>query len=89
MLLKSCLDCRYHEITDESGEQTSLCLKESCYSRFTKCVAQKALNSFLKDESCRQIFSKNRCVIRYARTESMGAHSTNRRLKNHGGVMVK
>ena len=72
MLLKSCLDCRYHEITDESGEQTSHCSKENCYARYTKCVAQKALITFLKNESCRQIFSKNKCIVRYARTESIG-----------------
>jgi hypothetical protein len=53
MLLKSCLGCRYHEIMDECKEQTSRCLKENCYSRYTKCIAQRALNSFLKDESSR------------------------------------
>ena len=54
MLLKSCLNCKYHDITDECNDQTSRCLKEDCYSRYSKCVAQKALNRFLKDESFRQ-----------------------------------
>jgi hypothetical protein len=54
MLVKSCLNCKYHEIVDEWNEQTSRCLKENCYSRYSKCVAQKALNRFLKDESSRQ-----------------------------------
>jgi hypothetical protein len=55
MLLKSCLNCSYHEITDECEEQTSHCLKENCYSRYTKCIAQKALGFFLKEESFREI----------------------------------
>lgn len=54
MLLKSCLNCKYHEITNEYNEQTSRCLKENCYSRYTKCVAQEALYRFLKDESFRE-----------------------------------
>ncbi len=54
MLLKSCLYCEYHEITDEWNEQTSRCSKENRYSRYSKCIAQKALNRFLKDESFRQ-----------------------------------
>ncbi len=53
MLLKSCLNCRYHEITDEYNEVTSRCLRENCYSRYSKCIAQQALNTFLKDESIR------------------------------------
>jgi hypothetical protein len=56
MLVKSCLSCRYHEITDECDEQTSHCKKENCYSRYTKCIAQKALTIFLKNES----FAQNR-----------------------------
>ena len=54
MLLKSCLNCKYHQIADEFNEQTSRCLKENCYSRYSKCVAQKALNLFLKNESSRE-----------------------------------
>ena len=54
MLLKSCLNCSYHEITNEFGEQTSRCSKENCYSRYTKCIAYKALTSFLEDEGIRQ-----------------------------------
>ena len=56
MLLKSCLSCRYHEITDEWEEQTSRCKRENCYSRYTKCIAQKALAIFLREES----FGQNR-----------------------------
>ncbi len=54
MLLKSCLNCRYHEITDEWKEVTSRCLKENCYSRFSRCIVEKGLNRFLKDESLRE-----------------------------------
>ncbi len=53
MLLTPCLSCEYHAITDELKEQTSGCLKENCYSRYTKCIAHKALTRFLKDESFR------------------------------------
>ena len=51
MLLKSCLDCEYHEITDEPMGRGSLCLKENCYSRYSTCIAQKTFDRFLNGES--------------------------------------
>lgn len=65
MLLKSCLNCTYHEITEECKEQTSRCLRENCYSRHSQCVAQKALNNFLKDESFREDRPSVSCSSRY------------------------
>lgn len=51
MLIKSCLDCKFHEIVEDGGGQMSRCIKENCYSQFSKCVAMKALNRFLDEES--------------------------------------
>ena len=54
MLLKSCLSCKYHEITNACEEQTSRCLRENCYARYSKCVVQKALEQFLCEDSSKQ-----------------------------------
>ena len=54
MLLKPCVGCEYHEIKNESDEQSSSCLKENCSSRYSTCLAQKALNRFLNGERPRQ-----------------------------------
>ena len=53
MILKHCLDCKYHNIRLEGNEETSHCQRENCWSRFTKCVLYKALEKFLKEESFR------------------------------------
>jgi hypothetical protein len=50
MLIKSCLTCKFHEIREEGNEKMSRCIKENCYSEFSKCIAMKALNHFLEDE---------------------------------------
>ena len=51
MLLKSCFNCKYHEIKQEGQEQISRCLKENCYAQYSKCIANKALDRFLEQES--------------------------------------
>jgi hypothetical protein len=51
MLIKSCLTCKFHEIKQEGDEKMSRCIKENCYSEFSKCIAMKALNQFLEDEN--------------------------------------
>jgi hypothetical protein len=51
MLIKSCLTCKYHEIRKDGNEERSRCIKENCYSEFSKCIAMKALNQFLEDEN--------------------------------------
>ena len=53
MLIKSCLNCKYHTIRLEGEEQTSHCGRENCWSRFSKCINMKALERFLKEESSR------------------------------------
>jgi hypothetical protein len=51
MLIKSCLDCKFHEMKKEEEEKTSYCRRENCYSRFSKCIVEKALERFLQQES--------------------------------------
>ena len=51
MLIRSCLICKHHEFKLVDNERMSYCQKENCYSRYSKCVANKALNRFLEQES--------------------------------------
>jgi len=51
MFLKSCLNRKYHEVAQEGEEAESRCLKENCYSRYSKCITNKALNKYLVEES--------------------------------------
>ena len=51
MLIKSCLDCKCHEMRKGEEEKMSYCQRENCYSRYSKCVAEKALVRFLEQES--------------------------------------
>ena len=51
MLIKSCLSCKYHEIKHAEKEQMSYCARENCWSQYSKCVANKALNRFLEQET--------------------------------------
>jgi len=53
MLIRSCLICKHHEFKLVDNERMSYCQKENCYSRYSKCVANKALNRFLEQE-CRE-----------------------------------
>jgi hypothetical protein len=50
MLIKSCLTCNFHEISDEGNEKRSRCIKENCYAEFSKCIAKRALHQFLEGE---------------------------------------
>jgi hypothetical protein len=50
MLIKFCLPCKFHEISEEGNEKKSRCVKENCYAEFSKCIAKKALHQFLEDE---------------------------------------
>jgi len=53
MIIKVCLKCEFHEIKEEGKEEMSHCRRENVWSRYSKCVAQKALVRFLKEESSR------------------------------------
>jgi hypothetical protein len=52
MIIKSCLECKFHKIRSEDEDQSSYCSKESCWAVYTNCITQKALERFLKEE-CR------------------------------------
>ena len=63
MLIRSCFRCKSHEVRQGDDEETSHCSKENCWSRFSKCVARKALDRFLDDEgtsSFRTVSASNR-----------------------------
>ncbi len=53
MLIKSCSNCKFHEIKSEGEEETSYCRRENCWSRYSKCVLAKALEKYLKEQSSR------------------------------------
>ena len=50
MLIRSCLDCEFHQTKEENGTNISYCGKENCWSRYSKCIAMKALERFLVDQ---------------------------------------
>jgi hypothetical protein len=51
MLIRTCFNCKYHEIKGEEENQTSYCSRENCWSEYSKCVANKALDRFLEQET--------------------------------------
>ncbi len=51
MLLRTCLICKFHECRLVDGVRISYCQRENCYSRYSKCIANKALNRFLEQDS--------------------------------------
>ncbi|HDM76503.1 MAG TPA: hypothetical protein ENG51_08540 [Deltaproteobacteria bacterium] len=49
MVLKVCMNCPFHEITQNVDNQSvSFCGKENCYSVYSRCIGQKALEDFLR-----------------------------------------
>ncbi len=62
MLIKSCFQCQFHEIKPEENEQMSYCQKENCWSRFSKCVANKALSRYLEQERSDRENARTRVV---------------------------
>jgi len=51
MVIKSCINCKFHSVRLEGEEQTSHCERENCWSRYSKCITLKALEKFLEEES--------------------------------------
>jgi len=51
MLIKTCFQCEFHNINEAEEGPKSHCGKENCWSQFSKCIAKKALNRFLEQES--------------------------------------
>jgi hypothetical protein len=54
MLIKSCFNCEFHKIKRGENEQMSYCRRENCFSRYSKCVAIKALDKFLEEGSSKR-----------------------------------
>jgi hypothetical protein len=50
MLIKACINCKFHEIKQNEEAQMSYCRKEYCWSQYSKCVAMKAIERFLNEE---------------------------------------
>lgn len=51
MLIKTCFACKYHEIVQGDQKKISRCIRENCYSQYSKCLATKALKNFLEQEN--------------------------------------
>lgn len=51
MILRYCFYCRFHSIKEMDGQRWSHCSKENLWSKYTKCVMQTALESFLQREN--------------------------------------
>ena len=50
MILRSCLSCKFHQIHDNANQRRSRCQRENCWSEFSKCIAQRALEQFLAQD---------------------------------------
>jgi hypothetical protein len=51
MLIKTCVQCEFHNIKEAEEGPKSHCGKENCWSQFSKCVAKTALKRFLDQEA--------------------------------------
>ena len=51
MLIKSCIQCKFHEIKQDDNGKMSYCRRENCWSRYSKCVSLKALDAYLEQQS--------------------------------------
>lgn len=54
MLLRPCLNCRHHEMRHES-RPISFCSKENCFSQHSRCINQKAIQQYLKENQVKQV----------------------------------
>ena len=52
MLLKPCIDCQSHEVRHQSAP-LSYCRKENCFSEHSRCITNKALRQFLRENRVR------------------------------------
>lgn len=50
MLLRSCFVCPHHQVKGEDGARQSFCEKENCWSRYSRCIARKAIDRFLEQD---------------------------------------
>ena len=54
MFLPVCSDCAYGEVKEDQ----SFCTREAVYSRLTRCMQKKALESFLEQHSVNELSRK-------------------------------
>ena len=50
MLIKACFECTFHTINPKEETQNSYCTKEGCWSLYSNCITQRALERFLNEE---------------------------------------
>lgn len=55
MLLHSCLGCRFHSIKENESQKMSYCARENYWSMYSKCIAYRALEFFLKQDRMNSI----------------------------------
>jgi hypothetical protein len=53
VIIKSCLECKFHKMRSEDEGGSSYCVKEGCWAVYTNCITQKAVELFLIEE-CRR-----------------------------------
>ena len=51
MLIKSCFPCKFHETKKDGKELNSYWQRENCWSRYSRCVSLKALDTYLEKQS--------------------------------------
>ncbi len=51
MIIKTCLQCKFHEIRENGNSKTVYCSRENCFSQYSKCISKKALEWYLRMES--------------------------------------
>ena len=51
MFLPVCHDCSYGDVKNDQ----SFCSREAVYSRLSRCMQQKALESFLEEQSVAEL----------------------------------
>ena len=47
MILKYCMKCSYHELTEINAQEYSRCGKENCLSIYAKCITEEAVRQFI------------------------------------------
>jgi len=67
MILKTCLNCKFHEILDTEDEEKSHCKRENCWSEFSKCIAKRALDHFLEQDRTATIRPFSSLEVMYPR----------------------
>lgn len=50
MLLRSCFVCPHHQVRGDEGVRHSFCAKENCWSRYSRCIARRAIEKFLEQD---------------------------------------